>query len=1123
MNHQRDQLLEAYKVGHQGQHGGQAPQKGGMHRAASDSQIPVLPALGAAGRGSPNAAVTGIMLPSKSGPLRLPLLPEAPISPVEALALAAAAASESAAAAAQSSAVQKRSNSEKVRPGQKKARANILQLLSLADADEPARQNKEVGRKKKHAASAGEAAIERMWSNADLQRQWDWECRNAPGAKPKLGKDSEEQLMSTSGAYPPKPQRAPPKNKEGNGVQEVNALREISKTAQAISADLTKRRQQMDEQANQSQSKEPPHAEAANGKSGSKALAKAARKKWDSKEKAQSRAAAEAEMEAWRKATLAAVPEAEAEVKHVAESRKKQQDEQRQKEVAAEQAREVSRAAEENNQPGGSEGGKAESEAADKQDDSKNKGPKRSGGSSVNLETVEDDVKYGLPKLQDRLEAVQRTFFGKGEMMDEGQIQRLRVVFNRFRSSSGNEILRTDLTDVAQYIGYVVTSDQELDKITNLVTTHQELDFNEFLEFVEKYARNQFEMYKIMFQVFDFDSSGEIEVPELRKLLTRIGMVVVRGMIQEALDVVDADGNGELNFEEFIRFLTVYNHAEGFTKREVASMWNIYDGFVSETTKLKLGTGLLWKDLSDALVAVFGISSESQAVRLSKRMTTNANGQKRNDDANHGLTFHEFLILSRRLREAELVEYKAEFAKHDEDASGEINAQELSTCLTSLGYKPMRSVINEVLQEVDFESDCELDFEEFYHFLLVFRARDGFTLRELDEFKKVFEKYDEDKSDNVDVHELGDMLRYLGHSIGTDDLYLLVAEVDVNRNGTLDCNEFLRLMRLHRETELKRLQDVFDKHSGGEAMLHRNNIFGAVQDSVGEDTPVKHAKEATSGKTSSDIDFEDFVSLADTAHWSHVVSLRKMAGFSQAEIEQLEEMFSHYDKDSSGDIDSNEVQSLLDDFGLHIRTREERKSVFEQVDQAKKLAQEAGVERDRTKSSAAIMFWELVQLVRLVKTNRAKQKEERHRQITERLRFSKQETDEFRSIFLNWARSGGATPAPTNNLGRRIALNETAAKREEESKDLEDDDAGLPIAIFQKLLRSLGLTITQAHKQVLEQKISSTAETTDAGDLSFVGFLQMMRWMLDDNFAGINGAAQKAASTSQEQYFSKQL
>ena len=45
------------------------------------------------------------------------------------------------------------------------------------------------------------------------------------------------------------------------------------------------------------------------------------------------------------------------------------------------------------------------------------------------------------------------------------------------------------------------------------------------------------------------------------------------------------------------------------------------------------------------------------------------------------------------------------------------------------------------------------------------------------------------------------------------------------------------------------------------------------------------------------VDFEGFVTLADAARWAKVLSERRMAGFSQQEVNSLEEMFKHYDKE----------------------------------------------------------------------------------------------------------------------------------------------------------------------------------------------------------------------------------
>ena len=839
---------------------------------------------------------------------------------------------------------------------------------------------------------------------------------------------------------------------------------------------------------------------------------KASRKAYQKKKSKEKEAEVQAAMDAWSRATLASVPEADAETKTAAEARMKEMEEENRQEEETPDYTPIgsplaSRAI-------GDDGLRS-------QESSPKSGAKKRIARTTSLRSNaagRDDTKYGLPNLQDRIDQIQNTYFGKGDLMDEATVQRMRMVFNRFRNSTGNEIQQDDLPNAVEFLGYVVNAREALQHVAGQVTSFKEMDFNEFLEFIEKYSRQQFERYKLLFHEFDEDGSGEIEIGELRKLLSNIGFVVVRQMIEEALDVVDEDGNGQLNFEEFIYFLTVYQHTEGFTKDEVRRMFDIYQGFVAESIKLKMGSTLRCEDLTDALVAFFGLHAEQHASRIGHKLCTNSSGGKRNTGASDGLSFHELLIFARSVRLAEQALYKQEFERFDQDKSGNINASELRNVLQALGYQPMRVVISEVLKEVDFESDAELDFEEFFHFMLVFKQRDGFSQEELDEYRKVFQKFDRDMSDNINVHELGDMLRYLGFSVGTDNLYMLLAQVDVNRNGTLDCNEFLRLMRLHRESELKRLRDFFDRRADSNEEISAMDVKPGLQEYLGEEAPATVLLHNASDK----LDFEDYVAMADCARWTKVISERRMAGFSSTEISSLEEMFKHYDKDGSGDIDSVEVQELLNDFGLKLRTRAERQEVLDQFEEARQLAAEAGVKPDVRRPKTMITFWELVQLVRLVKTHRAKVKEEESQQLLQAISFSKQEIDDFRAVFLSWAKHGGmGLSSEDSALGMKVSLHETAAKKKE-TEDLDEEEPGLSMSMLQKLLRWLNVPITMQGKQAMEEKHSSVL-LTDKNELSFVGFLQMMRWMLDTNFCGINGVAQKAASAAQQQQLARAM
>lgn len=62
------------------------------------------------------------------------------------------------------------------------------------------------------------------------------------------------------------------------------------------------------------------------------------------------------------------------------------------------------------------------------------------------------------------------------------------------------------------------------------------------------YTRKAVEMFK----KYDRDASGTIEVNELKQLLKDVGY---KNSLQDALKVLDKDGNGKISFPEFLKWL----------------------------------------------------------------------------------------------------------------------------------------------------------------------------------------------------------------------------------------------------------------------------------------------------------------------------------------------------------------------------------------------------------------------------------------------------------------------------------------------------------------------------------------------------------------------------------------
>ena len=84
------------------------------------------------------------------------------------------------------------------------------------------------------------------------------------------------------------------------------------------------------------------------------------------------------------------------------------------------------------------------------------------------------------------------------------------------------------------------------------------IDFPEFLTVMarKKKDTNSEEEIREAFRVFDKDGNGYISAPELRHVMTNLGEKLTDGEVEEMIREADIDGDGEVNYEEFVQMMT---------------------------------------------------------------------------------------------------------------------------------------------------------------------------------------------------------------------------------------------------------------------------------------------------------------------------------------------------------------------------------------------------------------------------------------------------------------------------------------------------------------------------------------------------------------------------------------
>jgi calmodulin len=104
------------------------------------------------------------------------------------------------------------------------------------------------------------------------------------------------------------------------------------------------------------------------------------------------------------------------------------------------------------------------------------------------------------------------------------------------------------------------------------------------------------------------------------------------------------------------------------------------------------------------------------------------------------------------------------------------------------------------------------------------------------EFRCAFELFDKDKDGTITIKELGTVISNLGQKASEEDLLEMIKEVDDNKNGNIDFEEFLALMSSKMrdndsEEEMMEAFKVFDKDGNGYV---GKNDFKQVMEVLGE-------------------------------------------------------------------------------------------------------------------------------------------------------------------------------------------------------------------------------------------------------------------------------------------------
>lgn len=144
-----------------------------------------------------------------------------------------------------------------------------------------------------------------------------------------------------------------------------------------------------------------------------------------------------------------------------------------------------------------------------------------------------------------------------------------------------------------------------------------------------------------------------------------------------------------------------------------------------------------------------------------------------------------------KLTEEQIEDFKKAFLLFDKDGNGRITADELSDVMQSLGQKPSDSEVEAMIQQADQDGDGSIDFLEFLEVMASKIGENSFE----DDLREAFQLFDRDNNGYISKREMRFVMSSLGEQITDAGVDNMMREVDLDGDGRVNYEEFIRMMK----------------------------------------------------------------------------------------------------------------------------------------------------------------------------------------------------------------------------------------------------------------------------------------------------------------------------------------
>lgn len=143
------------------------------------------------------------------------------------------------------------------------------------------------------------------------------------------------------------------------------------------------------------------------------------------------------------------------------------------------------------------------------------------------------------------------------------------------------------------------------------------------------------------------------------------------------------------------------------------------------------------------------------------------------------------------LSDEQKADIKEAFDLFDTDGTGVIDIKELKVAIRALGFEPKKEEIKKMTAEIDKEGTGKISFSDFLQLMTMKMSEKDSN----EEILKAFRLFDDDDTGAISFKNLKRVAKELGEKLTDEELREMITEADLDGDGEVNQEEFLRIMK----------------------------------------------------------------------------------------------------------------------------------------------------------------------------------------------------------------------------------------------------------------------------------------------------------------------------------------